>query len=61
MSSLLAISTLVVDIIAFVFHVTFQDHVTKVLNDFIVRNSSRYFNILSSLVAKGTVAVKIFF
>ena len=25
------------DIIAFVFHVTLQDHVTKVLNDFIVR------------------------
>ena len=43
----------------FVSHVTLQDHVIKVLNDFMVRSLSRYVTMLSGLVAIGTVAVEI--
>ena len=37
----------------------FQDHVIKVLNDFMARSPSKYFTILPSLVAIGTVAVEL--
>ena len=45
------------DIMVFVCHVTFQDHVIKALNDFMVRNHSRYVIILPGLVAIVTVIV----
>ena len=40
-------------------HVTLQDHLIKVLNDFIVRNPTRYVTILPGLVAIGIVAMDI--
>ena len=42
---------------AFVCHVTLQDHVIKVLNDLMIRNPSRYVTILLSLVAIDPVLV----
>ena len=38
-------------IMVFVFQVTLEDHLMKVLNDFIVRGSASYVTILPSLVA----------
>ena len=35
-----------------------QDHVFKVLNNFMFRNTSRYVTILPGLIAIGTVAVE---
>ena len=43
---------------AFVFQVTLQDYVIKVLNDFMARSLSRYFTILPSLAAIDTIAVE---
>ena len=43
----------------FVCHVNLKDHVTKALNDFMVRRPLRYVTILPSLVAIGTVIVEI--
>ena len=42
----------------FVCHVTLQDHVIKVLNDFMVKNPSRYITKLPSLLVIGTVDIK---
>ena len=42
----------------FVCHVTLQDHVIKVLNDFMVKNPSRYITKLPSLLDIGTVDIK---
>ena len=47
------------DTIIFLCHVTLQVHVIKVLNDFMVRSSSRQLIILPSLVAVGTIVVEI--
>ena len=47
------------DIMAFVCYVTWQDHVMKMLNDFMVMSHARHAIILSSLVAIGMVAVQI--
>ena len=44
----------------FVCRVTLQDYVIKELNDFMVRSPTRYFTILPSLLAIGTVAVEIY-
>ena len=43
----------------YVCHVTLQNHVIKVLNNFMVRSPSRYVTTLPSLVAIDTVAVEI--
>ena len=42
----------------FVCHVPLQDHVIKVLNDFMVKNPSRYITKPPSLLAIGTVDIK---
>ena len=47
------------DIKVFVSHMNLQDHVIKALNDYMVKSPSRYVTILPSLVAIGTVVVKI--
>ena len=48
------------DIIVFVWQATLQDHIIKVLNDFMVRSPSRYVTIpLPSLLAIGTMAVEV--
>ena len=52
LSRFVAKGTLVIEgIMVFVFQVTLQDHLMKVLNDFIVRGSASYVTILPSLVA----------
>ena len=43
----------------FVCSVTLQDHIIKVLNDFMIRNPSKYITILPSLVTTGTAAKEI--
>ena len=43
----------------FVYQVILQDHVIKALNDFMFSSPSRNFITLPSLIAIGTVAVKI--
>ena len=43
----------------FVCHVTLQDHVIKVKNDFMVRCLSKYVTILSRLVAIGILVEEI--
>ena len=43
----------------FVFHLTLQDHIMKLLNDFMVRSPSKFVTILPSLVTKDTVVVEI--
>ena len=47
------------DIMVFVYYVTLQNHVIKLLNDFMVRSPSRYVTILPSLAAMGPVMVDI--
>ena len=46
-------------IMVFVCLVTLQDHVIKVLNDFMYKSPLRYISILPSLVVIGTVAEEI--
>ena len=46
------------DIMVFVYQVILQDHVIKALNDFMFSSLSRSFITLPSLIAIGTVAVK---
>ena len=48
------------DKMVFVCHMTLQDYVIKVLNDFIIRSPSSFVPILPSLMVTGTVVVKIF-
>ena len=43
---------------AFVCHVTLQDHEIKALNNFMVRSPLSYVTILPSLMAIGTVVMK---
>ena len=43
----------------FACHVTLQDHLTKRLNNFIVKSSSRYVITQPGLVAGSTLMVKI--
>ena len=43
------------DIMVLICHVTLQDHMNKLLNDFLVRTPARYVTILPSLLAIGTV------
>ena len=47
------------DIMVFVCHVTLEDHMIKVLNDFMVGSPSRYVTILPSLVAIDRVILEI--
>ena len=44
---------------AFVCHVTLQDHMIKALYDFMIRGLSRYITIVAGLVAIDTVVVEI--
>lgn len=48
----------IADVLVLFSRVTLQNHVTKVFNDFIVRSSARYVNILPNLATIGTVAVE---
>lgn len=48
----------IADVLGFSFRVTLHNHVTKEFNDFMVRSSARYVNILPSLATIGTVAVE---
>ena len=42
-------------------HVTLQDHLIKVLNDFMVRSPSMYVTIVPNLVVIGSVVVNILY
>ena len=43
----------------FVCDVTFQDHVIKILHNFLLKSLSRYIAILPNLVTIGTMVVEI--
>ena len=48
------------DIMVFLCHMTLQDLVIIMFNDFVVRRPLRYVTILPRLVTIGTVAVEIY-
>ena len=59
LSRLMAMCTLIVEVLVFACHVILQDDLINTLHDHLIRNSSRKVNILPSLVAINTVLMEI--